>query len=106
MMILSKKDIERIEEKGYKKEDFVKKKNGWLQLKNKNHRCIFHDGKKCIIYSIRPTGCRLYPLIYDMENNDAILDMDCPYHLSFCIDAEKKEKLFEIVRQVIKEKGN
>jgi len=104
-MILSKDDIRRIEDRGYKKEDFVIKKDGWLQLKNKNHRCIFHDGKKCIIYSVRPTGCRLYPIIYDMDEHDAILDVECPYRLCFQIDAENKKKLFDIVKKVLEEKG-
>ena len=93
MMMLSLNDIKRIEKLGYKKDEFVVKKDGFYQLKNKNHRCVFHNGTSCIIYPNRPIGCQLYPVIYDMDNKKAVLDTDCPYSSLFKITDEKQKKL-------------
>jgi len=103
MMIVSNEDINRIEQCGYKKKDFVIIKNGWKQLKNKNHRCVFHDGTKCIIYKNRPVGCQLYPVIFDMDTKEPILDKDCPYNFMFEITNDKKRILLEVVEKVINE---
>lgn len=99
-MILLIKDIECIEELGYQKHQFVKIKDGWLQLKNKNKRCVFHTGTKCSIYHSRPIGCRLYPTIFDMEAQSAILDKDCPYKNEFSITDEDKILLENTVKKI------
>jgi len=78
-MILSNVDIERIKELGFDTKFFVSKNRGWLQLKNNNGLCVFHDSISCSIYEHRPEGCKLYPIIYDKDKNCAVFDEDCPH---------------------------
>jgi len=72
VMLLSNADIKRIENLGFSRDLFVDDVEGWLQLKNQNDHCVFHDGMKCLIYAHRPEGCTLYPIIYDMDNDCAV----------------------------------
>ena len=78
-MLLSKKDITRLEKKGFNKNYFVKyDKQGYAQLKNREGYCVFYDRKKreCSVYVDRPSGCRVYPVIFD-EEKGIILDDIC-----------------------------
>ena len=78
-MLLSQKDIERLEKRGFKQSYFVKiSKHGYAQLKNRGDYCIFYDSKnrKCCVYQDRPRGCRVYPVIVD-EDTGIILDSIC-----------------------------
>ena len=78
-MLLSKKDIKRLEDKGYSRKHFVKyDKQGYAQLKNLEGYCIFYDLIKheCRVYADRPSGCRVYPVILD-EENGIVLDGIC-----------------------------
>ncbi len=83
-MILSARDIERIENSDSKNvtiANFVKKtKDGLYQLKNIDGYCVFFDATTnlCKIYTVRPQGCRFYPLIYDSDKKICVLDQDCP----------------------------
>ena len=104
-MLLSDNDINRIKKLGYHYEYFVEKNDKWLQLKNKQGRCVFHNGIKCSIYENRPKGCQLYPIIYDKDNNCAILDEECPYRTKFLITSSLRKKLFNLVSRVEKEKS-
>lgn len=82
-MPLLKKDIERIKRLGFNYDYFVVNRNGWLQLKNYDGKCVFNDGKQCSIYEDRPEGCKSYPLIYDEDKNCAALDECCPHRDEF-----------------------
>ncbi len=84
-MPLLKKDIERIKKLGFNYDYFVVNRDGWLQLNNSNGRCVFNDGKQCLIYENRPEGCKLYPIIFDEDENCATLDKDCPHRDEFKI---------------------
>jgi Fe-S-cluster containining protein len=84
-MPLSKKDLEQIKRLGLDYDYFVVNKDGWLQLKNYNGRCVFNDDNQCSIYENRPEGCKLYPIIYDENENCPILDEDCPHRDEFKI---------------------
>jgi hypothetical protein len=80
-MLLTSKDLNLIEANGYKKEEFCldpKETAGYFQLRNINGRCFFLtiDGK-CSIYSIRPSGCKVYPLVFELSEKDVIIDDDC-----------------------------
>lgn len=78
-MLLSKKDIKRLKNKGYSPENFVQyDKQGYAQLKNCNGYCVFYDRKnhRCIVYADRPAGCRVYPVIVD-EESGIVLDSIC-----------------------------
>ncbi len=78
-MLLSQKDITRLEKKGFSKNHFVHYDNqGYAQLKNREGYCIFYDHKnrQCSVYADRPSGCRVYPVIFD-EEKGIVLDNIC-----------------------------
>jgi len=104
-MILSKKDIDRIKSLGFSNDYFIDINNGWLQLKNKDGRCVFHNCKKCLIYENRPEGCQLYPITYDYDNKCAIFDKECPHQSNFIISESLKLKLLNLISRVISERS-
>ena len=78
-MLLSKKDIGRLEAKGYSIKYFAKyDRNGYVHLRNRDGYCIFYDiqNHQCQVYSDRPSGCRVYPVIFD-EEKGVVLDSIC-----------------------------
>ena len=79
MMELSSEDIERLEEKGYRLEEFVVIDDCVTRLRNVDGYCYFYSraDKKCQIYEKRPLGCYLYPVVY-LANEGAIVDELCP----------------------------
>lgn len=79
-MLLSKKDIEQLEKKGYIRDFFIRFDNkGYARLRNQRGHCVFYDtkNKSCRVRSYRPSGCRIYPVIYD-ENKGVTIDTICP----------------------------
>jgi Fe-S-cluster containining protein len=105
-MLLSYNDIETIQKLGYKTEFFVVEHNGWLQLKNRNGRCVFHDGTKCTIYQHKPEGCDLYPVVYDNNEKKPILDNECPQRPCFQVSKEKSRQLILLIHLLKKERTN
>ena len=103
-MPLLKKDIERIERLGFNYDCFVINRDGWLQLKNCDGRCVFSDGKQCLIYENRPEGCRSYPIIYDEDKNCAVLDEVCPHIDEFKISKINVVRLRSIITRLKDEK--
>lgn len=103
-MPLSSNDIKRIEALGFKKDSFVVSQKGWLQLKNLNGLCVFHDGKRCSIYKHRPEGCKLYPVIFDYDRKQDILDKECPYNTSFSLSQHTRIQLYTLVSTIIRER--
>ena len=97
-MHLTQTDILRITQQYPSTSFFTQTKDGWLQLKNHSGRCIFHDGNECTIYPIRPTGCRLYPLSFDIDQQKAIYDSICPYPESFPTTNEKINQLHQLIK--------
>ena len=79
IMELSSEDIERLEEKGFRLEEFAVIDDGVTQLRNVDGYCYFYSraDKKCRIYKDRPLGCYLYPVVY-LANEGAIIDELCP----------------------------
>jgi Fe-S-cluster containining protein len=86
--MLTRKDIERIEEMGYCVKDFLEPANSEFKgipftrgsLKNREDgACIFlkFDAKQnryeCSIYGFRPILCRLYPFDFDLVGPDSIV---------------------------------
>ena len=92
-MILLKSDIERIERLGYNRNLFAEKRGSFIRLKNVDGHCIFLDPKSgsCRIYSHRPLGCRIYPLIYD-EERGILLDPECPLASYWSLHCEELER--------------
>jgi Fe-S-cluster containining protein len=79
-MLLSIKDIERLEQKGYEREYFARlDSKGYLTLRNHYGYCVFYDFKKkrCKVRLFRPLGCRIYPVMYD-EDKGIVVDRACP----------------------------
>jgi uncharacterized protein len=78
-MLLSKKDITRLENLGYRIATFVRfDKQGYATLKNCDGYCFFYDltKRRCSVYGDRPSGCRVYPVIVD-EGSGIVLDTIC-----------------------------
>jgi len=78
-MELSSKDVERLEETGYRREEFAVIDDGVTRLRNVDGCCYFysHADKKCRVYAKRPLGCYLYPVVY-LANQRAVVDELCP----------------------------
>lgn len=96
-MILTYRDIESIKQIGYARQFFVTEHDGWLQLKNHKGRCVFHNGTKCTIYSQRPEGCRLYPVVYNKDDKSVLLDDECPQKHCFVLSKTKVEQITTLV---------
>jgi Fe-S-cluster containining protein len=82
-MPLSRFDIDRILELGHRREDFAVKAGKEWRLRNRFGRCVFLSEDECTIYSHRPVGCRLYPLVYDGDAGRAVMHRLCPYRHEF-----------------------
>jgi Fe-S-cluster containining protein len=79
-MLLSTDDIERLKRKGYDRDFFARlDSDGYFILKNFGGQCVFYDAEKrcCKVRANRPSGCRIYPVIYD-EDKGIIVDSICP----------------------------
>jgi uncharacterized protein len=78
-MLLSKKDIKRLEKMGFSEKDFARyDKQGYVTLKNRDGYCVFYDlkNRQCSVYADRPSGCRVYPVIID-EDKGIVFDNIC-----------------------------
>lgn len=98
-MPLTRFDIERISRQGYRIKDFVVKRKRERQLKNRNGRCVFLGDEGCIIYSFRPEGCRLYPLVYNENNRKDFIHDFCPYGQEFKVSKDDIEKLSVLIKK-------
>jgi Fe-S-cluster containining protein len=91
-MLLSLKDIKRLEKEGYDRDFFVRfDSEGYATLRNQNGHCVFYDPgeKRCKVRAHRPLGCRIYPVIYDEEYGITV-DSICPSRSS--VTEKQKEK--------------
>lgn len=104
-MLLTYEDIEKIAKLGYDRAYFVEERDGWLQLKNSQGRCVFHTGETCRIYKDRPLGCTLYPVVYDNDNHCAILDRECPQKQKFSLGKNNVRKLGTLVSTLRRERA-
>jgi hypothetical protein len=101
-MLLSLKDIERLERKGYPRNFFVRlDSEGYAILRNQRGYCVFYDTEKrrCKVRTHRPTGCRIYPVIYH-EDKGIIVDPICPSRGS--VTEKQKTKKGEKVLKLLK----
>ena len=78
-MELSIRDVGRLEEAGYRLEEFAVIDGGMTRLRNVGGWCYFYNlaDKKCLVYKKRPLGCYLYPVVY-LVNEGAVVDDFCP----------------------------
>ncbi|MBS7246685.1 MAG: YkgJ family cysteine cluster protein [Candidatus Jordarchaeales archaeon] len=78
-MLLSKKDIERLESRGFRREEFaVNLPGGLYRLRNVNGACYFLKDGLCSVYNDRPEGCRYYPIVLSEDGRKCIRDDFCP----------------------------
>ena len=103
-MPLSALDIARIKSLGFSESSFIIKRDGIRRLKNLSGRCVFHNGQRCTIYTHRPEGCQLYPVIFDEDIGEAVLDSYCPYHDKFQLTPSISRKVVRLVRKLDMEK--
>ena len=106
-MLLSASDIQRINQKtSFSVNEYSFVDNfGHRTLKNKeiNDRlqCFFLDEHgECTIYEIRPKGCQYYPIIWDMNIQEAVTDDYCPHHQKF---DDQIPRIIESLQQLIME---
>jgi Fe-S-cluster containining protein len=99
-MPLSQSDLNRISNLGYNIHSFSLKNGSDRQLKNYSDECVFLGKKGCKIYPYRPEGCLLYPLIYDEETEDFVLDSVCPYAKEFIVRKVDKQKLIDLLKKL------
>ncbi|MBN1280140.1 MAG: YkgJ family cysteine cluster protein [Candidatus Thermoplasmatota archaeon] len=104
-MVLSNHDIGTLQQQGYDPTFFIEEHDGWLQLKNRHGRCVFHDGDRCTVYEHRPQGCTLYPVVYDKDRRCAILDKDCPQRQCFSLTTATTQQLYRLVGVLEKERA-
>ncbi len=95
-MLLTKRDVQRIVHATsiLPTEFAIRNENGYLMLQNKHKanesQCFFLNEKGlCSIYEIRPEGCKFYPVIWDFENHQAILDDYCPHYDKFALNLSR-----------------
>ncbi len=103
-MFLLKDDIKRIVDLGFEEDYFSLDFDGFKSLKNVNGRCVFHDGKKCVIYSSRPLGCELYPVIFDEVLKRPVLDVFCPYNSKFFLSFKLRNELIHVYNKLVSER--
>jgi Fe-S-cluster containining protein len=105
-MSLSRIDIERISRQGYRFKDFVVKRKRERHLKNRKGRCVFLGDNGCIIYSFRPEGCRLYPMVYNENNRKVVIHDLCPYGHEFKVSRDDIENLHVFFKKLSKSGNN
>jgi hypothetical protein len=109
-MLLSQKDISRLEKLGFPKTYFVKfDRQGFAQLKNMDEYCVFYDrgNRRCSVYEHRPSGCRVYPVILD-EETGIILDDICSERDTISVREKevKGKKVIKLLEQIDAEAAN
>jgi Fe-S-cluster containining protein len=98
-MLLSKRDMKRLEKIGFSQNLFVVfDKQGYALLRNREGYCFFYDrlNHQCSVYVERPSGCRVYPVILD-EDKGIILDSICESRKSIT-QSEKNLKGKRVIR--------
>jgi Fe-S-cluster containining protein len=102
-MPLTQKDIERISEQGYRFKEFVVKRRGERCLKNRKGGCVFLEDNECTIYSFRPEGCQLYPLLYDEDDEKGVIHDFCPYGHEFNVSSKDIDNLYVLIKKLARE---
>ncbi|MFX1536182.1 MAG: YkgJ family cysteine cluster protein [Promethearchaeota archaeon] len=106
-MPLTREDISRIHQQGYKKRTFVRKLGNLNVLKNVNGHCVFFqpETKMCKVYSIRPDGCKYYPILYIVDEQSCTVDEECPESSSWNAAEIRKRcrAVTQLARKLMKE---
>jgi uncharacterized protein len=99
-MPLTEDDLKRIEKLGFERADFTVEAEGETRLRNVKKACFFLREGMCIVYEGHPEGCRIYPLVYDLDAHKFIYDTVCPHSAEFKATREDKERLKRLIRRL------
>jgi uncharacterized protein len=91
-MLLSKADITRLEKCGHNRDSFARfDAEGYVLLRNHQGHCVFYSqaDRQCAVYAFRPSGCRVYPVIFD-EENGVVVDSICHAQNSIAEDEKMR----------------
>ena len=106
-MPLSLADMERLTSFGHRLADFseLDEEEGYLRLRNTEEgACHFLDEKgRCSVQHAKPEGCRLYPFIYDEEDDRIVRDYICPFNREFEPPADVETRVRELVGRLERE---
>jgi uncharacterized protein len=105
-MLLLDEDVQRIVDLGFEESYFARtSSDGFKMLKNSSQgRCVFHDGKLCAIYTNRPAGCKLYPVIFDENLNRPVKDKLCPFSVEFELTLQARQELTDAYLRLMDER--
>lgn len=102
-MPLTENEIRRLEKLGNRRHDFSIIVNGETRLRNKEGLCFFLREDRCAIYLLRPEGCTIYPLVYDVDVHKFVFDGVCPNFREFHATRKDKDQLRQLLRKLDKE---
>ena len=100
-MLLSMGDVARLENRGYAADFFVRyDPEGYMLLRNRQGHCVFYDleERRCKVYDYRPSGCRIYPVVYD-EEEGIVVDSIC--HAQGTINEKEKTRKGKRVLKIL-----
>jgi hypothetical protein len=107
-MELSSHDIERLEGAGYRRAEFAVIDDGVIRLRNVDGWCYFYSPseKNCRVYTKRPLGCHLYPVVY-LVDEGVTVDGLCPMgHTISDQELRTKERtLVKLLKTIDKERA-
>lgn len=78
---------------------------GETRLRNIDGQCVFLGPTGCTVYAVRPAGCRIYPLVYDADEERGILDDECPHRTEFRVLAKDRAALDDLVTSLLDDAG-
>ena len=101
-MELSSDDVKRLEEAGYRRDEFAVLGDHVVRLRNVGGWCYFYSlaDKNCRVYKIRPLGCRLYPVVY-LADEGAMVDELCP--MGYTVSERELRTKGKILVKLLKE---
>ena len=106
-MPLTLADLERLTALGYRRSEFSEpdEEEGYLRLRNtQDGACFFLSPEgRCRVQAVKPEGCRLYPFIYDEDEDRTIRDGLCPYNESFEPPPDVDARLRELISRLARE---
>lgn len=105
-MPLTEADAARLEERGFRRDEFAGLDDGWMRLRNRNGQCVFLGPGGCSVHDDRPEGCRLYPLVWDADERRVVLDVEtCPFTAEFRVTPKQRAAVEGLVRTLTTERG-
>jgi hypothetical protein len=104
-MPLTEVDVKRLREAGFDSAEFSVEVDGEVRLRNVGGSCFFLRDGRCAAYEARPSGCRLYPLVYEVASHKFVLDPLCPHGSEFKPTREEKDALRSLIGRVERERA-